>query len=334
MRSDLLSKLLKEVSRSFYLTMRVLPAQVRAQIGLAYLLARTTDTVADTGVVPVESRLEALSQLRIRIAGRSSVPLQFGALAEHQSLPGERVLLERVEEGISLLNEFSASDRELIRNVLDIITSGQELDLKKFIGASSSNIIALKSDAEMDDYTYRVAGCVGEFWTKLCHAHLFPELDLATMLPNAILFGKGLQLVNILRDIPTDLRNGRCYIPDTRLAEFALTPTDLLSAANEPRFRTLYDQYLSLADADLRGGWRYTCALPQGQMRVRLACAWPILIGIRTLGKLRRENVLNPDIRVKISRGEVRQILMKSVVYYPFKTLWQKQVCQGKPCRD
>ena len=36
-----LNELLKQTSRSFYLTLRVLPAAVRPQIGLAYLLART-----------------------------------------------------------------------------------------------------------------------------------------------------------------------------------------------------------------------------------------------------------------------------------------------------
>lgn len=331
MRSDLLSKLLKEVSRSFYLTMRVLPAQVRPQIGLAYLLARTTDTVADTGVVPVDSRLEALSQLRDRISGKNAAVLKFNTLAQQQSLPAERIILERVEESITLLNEFSAPDQQLIREVLDIITSGQELDLKRFTGASSSNIVALQSDAEMDDYTYRVAGCVGEFWTKLCQAHLFPEVDLQTLLPNAIRFGKGLQLVNILRDIPADLRNGRCYIPEARLAKIELKPIDLLSVANEPKFRPLYDEYLTLADSHLRAGWRYTCDLPRSHMRVRLACAWPILIGIRTLNKLKQETVLNPDFRVKISRSEVRQILVKSVAYYPFKNQWENQLMSGKP---
>jgi len=56
----LLTGLLKEVSRSFYLTLRVLPVSIRPQIGLAYLLARTTDTIADTQLLPVAQRLEAL----------------------------------------------------------------------------------------------------------------------------------------------------------------------------------------------------------------------------------------------------------------------------------
>ena len=57
-------ELLREVSRSFYLSLRVLPAEVRPQISLAYLLARASDTVADTGIVARERRLELLRRMR------------------------------------------------------------------------------------------------------------------------------------------------------------------------------------------------------------------------------------------------------------------------------
>jgi farnesyl-diphosphate farnesyltransferase len=333
MRSDLLNDLLREVSRSFYLTMRILPARIRPQIGLAYLLARATDTIADTAVIPLESRLAALQQFRDKILGTSSAELQFGTLAQNQSSPAERTLLERAEDCVELLREFSEQDQALIRQVLRVITSGQELDLTRFAGASAQRIIALQSDGEMDDYTFRVAGCVGEFWTKLCHARLFPKRNVEELLPNSISFGKGLQLVNILRDLPRDLRDGRCYIPEPRLAELGLTPIDLLSPATEPRFRRLYDEYLNLAESHLQAGWKYTNALPATQMRLRLACAWPILIGIRTLNKLRAEPVLDPQKRVKISRREVRQIMMRSVVTYPFPRAWQRQFCRGNLAR-
>ena len=62
--AETLNDLLQQTSRSFYLTLRVLPAAVRPQIGLAYLLARTTDTIADTELVPIEQRLDALKRLR------------------------------------------------------------------------------------------------------------------------------------------------------------------------------------------------------------------------------------------------------------------------------
>ena len=81
-----LRELLKETSRSFYLTLRVLPARVRPQIGLAYLLARTTDTIADTDIVPVENRLKALQHLRDRILSLRTTLLDFKGIADHQGV--------------------------------------------------------------------------------------------------------------------------------------------------------------------------------------------------------------------------------------------------------
>src|ERR1035437_2231373 len=233
-RKELLGDLLKTTSRSFYLTLRVLPAAVRPQIGLAYLLARTTDTIADTGLVPLEQRLDALHKLRERILGSSSAPLNFGELAKQQGSPAERVLLEKVGESLALLETLSPADLKLVRDVLVTITSGQELDLRRFAKASAENIVPLKTAVELDDYTYRVAGCVGGFWTKICRAHLFPDakLDDTQLLVDGIRFGKGLQLVNILRDLPADLKKGRCYLPAARLAEARLFPEVLLSPAN------------------------------------------------------------------------------------------------------
>ncbi len=68
----LLTDLLKQTSRSFYLTLRVLPGAIRPQIGLAYLLARTADTIADSELVPLEQRHDALHKLRDRILGSST----------------------------------------------------------------------------------------------------------------------------------------------------------------------------------------------------------------------------------------------------------------------
>src|ERR1700726_146955 len=137
-----LNDLLQATSRSFYLTLRVLPSAVRPQIGLAYLLARTTDTIADTEIVPVEQRLQALQALRGRILGTNPKPLDFGELARQQGLPAERVLLERSEEALEILGGLNEADQQRIREVIDIITSGQELDLRRFAGASAQKIIS------------------------------------------------------------------------------------------------------------------------------------------------------------------------------------------------
>ena len=325
-RKELLGDLLKATSRSFYLTLRVLPAVVRPQIGLAYLLARTTDTIADTELVPLEQRLDALKRLRERIQGSSTGPLNFGELAQHQGLPAERLLLEKAGDSLALLQTLSPDDLQLVRTLLNTITGGQELDLRRFADASAEKIVALETAAELDDYTYRVAGCVGEFWTKMCRAHLFPKarLDDAQLLTNGIRFGKGLQLVNILRDLPADLKKGRCYLPSDKLEKAGLIPEFLLSPANEVKFRPLFHEYLDRAEAHLAAGWAYTNTLPFGQVRVRLACAWPILIGMKTIERLRAGNVLDLQQGVKISRAEVRGILLRSTLAYPLPEVWRK----------
>src|ERR1051326_8644166 len=134
-QNQLLGPLLKNVSRSFYLTLRVLPAKIRPQIGLAYLLARTTDTIADTSLIALERRFNALERLRARIQGTTDAPLDFTELAQHQGSSGERILLEKCESSLALLRTLSPGDIKLVREVLGTITSGQELDLQRFAGA-------------------------------------------------------------------------------------------------------------------------------------------------------------------------------------------------------
>jgi farnesyl-diphosphate farnesyltransferase len=327
LRNQLFGPLLRDVSRSFYLTLRVLPAKIRSQIGLAYLLARTTDTIADTGLIALDKRFQALESLRSRILGKTQAPLDFSELAQHQGTPAERILLEKCELTLGLLQALSPGDLQLVREVLGTITSGQELDLQRFGDATCKSIVALRNEQELDDYTYRVAGCVGEFWTKICLAHLFPKAGLneSYLLTNGVCFGQGLQLVNVLRDLPKDLRNGRCYLPADQLATRGLTPEDLLKPESETRLRPMYDVWLGRAESNLIAGWNYTYALPRGSVRVRLACAWPIQIGLETLKLLRSNPVLDPQKRVKVARGDVKKLMLRSILLYPFPA-WKNLV--------
>jgi farnesyl-diphosphate farnesyltransferase len=156
---------------------------------------------------------------------------------------------------------------------------------------------------------------------------LFPEanLDDAALLAKGVRFGKGLQLVNVLRDLPADLLQGRCYLPAERLSAIGLKPEDLLQSGNEPRLRPLYQEYLNRAEAHLQAGWDYTNTLPRRHTRVRLACAWPILIGIKTLELLRSGNVLEAQRRIKVGRPEIKRIMVRSILRYPFASAWKNQ---------
>jgi farnesyl-diphosphate farnesyltransferase len=160
----------------------------------------------------------------------------------------------------------------------------------------------------------------------MCRAHLFPQarLDEKQFVTDGIRFGKGLQLVNILRDLPEDLRNGRCYLPAERLEPAHLLPEVLLSPVNEAKFLPLFHKYLDEAESHLAAGWVYTNTLPFGQFRVRLACAWPVLIGLRTIERLRAAKVTDLHRRVKVPRREVRRILFVSLLASPWPWAWRK----------
>lgn len=323
--AELLTGRLKDVSRSFYLTLRILPKPVRRPIGLAYLLARTTDTIADTEILPVEKRLNALKLLRQRILGESTAALEFHELAVRQKNPAEHQLLEDVESMLELLARESTADQGHIRKVLDTITRGQCFDLEYFQSNRPENLTALQTDAELDEYTYAVAGCVGEFWSRICLNHLLHRHipDPEPWINRGIRFGRGLQLVNVLRDVAEDLQRGRCYLPAKRLKELNLAPEDLRHPDRFPQLQPLYREYLARARNHLAAGWEYTLALPYRQFRLRLACAWPILIGQATLDSLHAANPLHPDRRIKISRSAIYQILIRSTIASSFPAWWQ-----------
>lgn len=321
-----LNPLLKTVSRSFYLTLRVLPEPIRPQIGIAYLLARATDTIADTEIISWQERMITLRMLRDRILGTHGLPLEFEELADQQANPNERELLLRIEEAIELIGALVPRDQERIRELITTITSGQELDLERFGPATPDKVIALQTHAGLEDYTYRVAGCVGVFWTRMIQAHLFHLAPMyeSLLLKNGVWFGQGLQLINILRDLPADLQSGRCYFPKDKLLEVGLRPEDLLNPENEERFRPIFDAYLDFAEARLTAGWEYTNALPRQFARLRLACAWPILIGRKTIDMLRVHPILDPGFRVKVPKSEVYNIIIFSSLAHPFSGAWNR----------
>ena len=318
-QDELIGPLLRDVSRSFYLTLRVLPEAIRPQVALAYLLARASDTIADTEAVPREQRLGILRQMQQAVRKKAAIPA-IEEIAERQMLPAEKVLLEQFGYCILALDACLPEDNNLIAELLQIIISGQIFDLERFPGESERELAALSNDDELDRYTYMVAGCVGEFWTKMCVAHL-PDLcdwNLPRMCELGVRFGKGLQLVNVLRDMPKDLRIGRCYLP-------VPDPQALLDPANFETVKPTYHRWLDIAVAHLDAGWEYTLAIPRRQARLRLACIWPIWIGLKTIARLRLANPLDPTRRIQVSRVEVYWLMAQSVAKCRWDGALQRQ---------
>ncbi len=319
-RAFLLGPLLKGVSRSFYLTLRVLPAGMRDPIGLAYLLARAADTIADTTLIPPGLRLELLLSLRGQVNGAADegalVRRMAAEVAGQQTQSDEKILLESLGPALAVLSQLSEPDQAAVREIVTTLTEGMEFDLRTFPDESSGQLVALREPEELDRYTYLVAGCVGEFWTRMTYAHMPGTLrgEPASMLRRGVRFGKALQMTNVLRDCGKDLRIGRCYLPAAMLDRFDLTPQDLLLPATSRRAQPLLFELLRTTLEHYRQALAYTLAIPAGAIRLRLACLWPILIGLETLLLLvHNDGWLDPAKVSKVRRGKVYRILACSV---------------------
>lgn len=294
----------------------MLPSTVRDQMGLAYLFARAADTIADTELISREQRLDYLNRFRAQFAdvtvARSDVQAIQAALVPHQSDSAERVLLQRLEECLALYETFEAGDKERIRWLMGVLPDGMTMDLTRFHGTSAKGLTALQTLEELDRYTYYVAGCVGEFWTRMVCAHCpsMASWDVSRMSAIGVRFGKGLQLTNIVKDLARDLHNGRCYVPEVLLREAGLTPADLLNRDSLPKFRPILNRLIKLAMEHLDQGWMYTMALPRFEIRQRLACMWPILLAGETLKRVATApDLLDPAVNVKAPRSVVYRVM-------------------------
>ena len=210
--------LLKRVSRSFYLSVRVLPAPVQSQVALGYLVARAADTIADTTLLPPAERGELLGLLSDAVAMRSGAEAELGLRlsglltdaarrASTETALAELALLRELTECLDLLRQTEERDLKLIQQVIAQLTFGMREDLRRFPSASAtvspSEVVGLQTSSELDTYTYYAAGCVGEFWPDLMAAHL-PGLGSHTapeLRERGINLGKALQLVNVIRDV-------------------------------------------------------------------------------------------------------------------------------------
>ena len=116
-----LDSILEGTSRSFYLTLKNLPSGLRSQVGLLYLLARTSDTIADSERGFPAQRLQALERYNEYVQGNSSTLPDLSELAQLQRIASERKLLERVGDTVACVGRFSDQDQQHIRHCLNII---------------------------------------------------------------------------------------------------------------------------------------------------------------------------------------------------------------------
>ncbi len=297
MKAGLETGVLRGVSRSFYLSLRFLPQEMRRPAAIGYLLARTSDTIADSAEIGWRDRMGLLDAFSADL-DVGKVPESFPIELIHGTPdPKEKLLLERKTDVFSALYSLPEKEITLIREVVGIITSGQQLDLERFGDATASNPVALSDAAALEDYAWRVAGCVGKFWTKLGYETLgerFSKHAPEELLPAAVQYGKGLQLVNILRDLTEDLDSGRCYLP-------VADPND------DGQVLAAFSKWRKTALEWVGEGRIYSKKLEM--KRLRVASALPAMIAEETLILLDGADMDSLRKRIRIPRSKVYRLV-------------------------
>jgi farnesyl-diphosphate farnesyltransferase len=294
--------ILKNVSRSFYLSIRVLPAPMREPVSLGYLLARASDTLADTESLDAELRLEMLDGMAAVLAGENReawLQRLEKEVIPHQGHAGERVLLQQMEGVMDWLDSLGDSEeKQAIFTVMKHILRGQRLDIERF---ELREDFLFSSDDQLEEYCYLVAGCVGEFWTEVGFATLrsFSTESKSQLMEWGCHYGKGLQLINILRDLPRDLQAGRCYLPGVNPED----PAELMQAS--VRWRRRARRYLA-------DGESYAQSLTG--RRIYIATVLPCRIGSRTLDLMDQADWETLSRGVKVKRSEVYRCFWKALL--------------------
>jgi farnesyl-diphosphate farnesyltransferase len=207
--------------------------------------------------------------------------------------------MEGLDECFQALDRLPPRQQPIVREVIATITGGQRLDVERF----SRGPAILTDDASLEDYCWRVAGCVGGFWTRIGFETLGEEFSRAEPVgleASGVAYGKGLQLVNILRDLPGDLRDGRCYLP-------------VSNAADRDALMREASRWRSTSRKWLEEGKSYSSSLRI--RRLRAASVLPALLGEKTLDLLDVADWTKLESGVKITRGSVRRSLVRSVFW-------------------
>jgi farnesyl-diphosphate farnesyltransferase len=314
--------LLDRLARSFVLSLRLLPPELREHFARAYLFARAADTVTDTTAVAPAARERVLGQLESaarRLARGEPISLEAAPLGPGGS-EEERILVAQLPAVAAWVNELDVPARKRAGEVCTTLFAAMRRDLARF-GRHRERAVALPDESALDTYLYGNAGCVGGYWAQelATTSHRFTGLDVQGLERAGVHLGKALQRVNVLRDLARDLRRGRCYLPATGLTACGLEPRDLYFPDIIQRMRPLLDTQIAAARGDLAAGLEFFRHLPHRWVRLRAAAALPAILARRTLDRIEAEphRILDAHDAVKVPRPEVKRLIVRLLLLPP-----------------
>lgn len=273
--------ILESVSRTFALTIPLLPNGLEKVVGNTYLLCRIVDTIEDATCVDPTTKQE-LSNLFIKTVLDHSLSEQFVrecliALINHPN-HNEKDLIENIPRVLRVLQSCDEKQRHAVAKCVQIMSEGMSYFHIR------QNQSGLEDLQEFEKYCYVVAGVVGEMLTTLfaLHSPAFAKA-ISGKESLAIAFGQALQMTNILKDSPEDQLRGVSWKPK------GLGQTDLLVIAHQK----------------LEDSLRYICCIPKSEPGIRQFCFLAFGLAVMTLKQIAQRQTLQGGAEVKLTRGQV-----------------------------
>lgn len=273
--------ILGSVSRTFALTIPLLPPAIEVVVGNTYLLCRIVDTIEDAAELsPTEK--QNLSKLFLD-AVLGDIPVTAFVTPCLDALRGysnvdELDLIAHTPTVLRILHTFPARDQKAIGRCILIMSSGMSHFHHR------QNQYGLKDLVEFEEYCYVVAGVVGELLTTI-FGHYSPEFakHIRGHEKLALAFGQALQMTNILKDSPEDRARGVSWQPAQ------MSQAELLQIAYEK----------------LQDSLSYILLIPKKEIGMRRFCFLAFGLAVMTLEKIATRKEFSNKSELKLSRNTV-----------------------------
>jgi farnesyl-diphosphate farnesyltransferase len=301
------------VSRTFALGIAVLPGDLGRAVLVGYLLCRIADTIEDDGSATAQRRQALLAGFlecfHDPVKAENFAREASDIVADESYL----ALMQGTKTVFDLLHSLPVGSAAIVERWTRELSMG----MSEFVGRYPAGIRIQTMD-EYRRYCYFVAGTVGHLLTELWYFHspLVRRRDYERMLVNCEAFGEALQTINILKDIAWDIEHeNSAYIPEDLLRARGSSHQTILHGDWRAQNREALVALVQLAQDDMAKALDYFNSIPKLAVTIRLFCLLPILFAVATLREIERSTaMLRPGGGVKISRGEVRSLILAGSV--------------------
>ncbi len=302
-------EILKDVSRSFALTIPMLDKEIKDEVLLTYLQDRILDNFEDE-IYPVDLELQKNMMDKVsRIFSPEDYDRRadFEAVKEKSNLIGKEAL-QKLNKNIEIIYEvydnFDLKVKQISHKWLVEMNNGMQKYLDKKV----------ETFAELDEYCYYVAGTVGGFLTELIIYKKKLKGDRKKVLEeNFIDAGLFLQKINLIRDIRDDLENrNKNFWP---LKELGINEEKL----SDSKYKDKALEALSVMLDDLKkhtaGLKKYYLALPDSLSGYKRFFSVNNALGLATLDKLNN----NPEVFYGNKAVKVSKLTFLNIIRAPEK---------------